>query len=204
MPTRPCCWSATACARCVTRCMCGGEMPGSRRWSPAMPACSSTSSPGPAGRVRSRNRGSLPQSSSSCSPSRRSDWRHVASTRRGGPGGARDGEAIVVRTKNARALLTESMGLVRYEPQGGDPLGLGGYRELDDRELLTRTIETAVPDAPRQLLQLFGTQRAGDLVLAAAPGADFRGPWEIPEHRASHNSLTAEHIKVPIATNITL
>src|SRR2546428_5992200 len=47
--------------------------------------------------------------------------------RAGRAGGARDGGGIVVRTKNARALLTESMGLVRYEPQGGDPLGLGGY-----------------------------------------------------------------------------
>ncbi len=124
--------------------------------------------------------------------------------RAGRAGGARDGEGIVVRTKNARALLTESMGLVRYEPQGGDPLGLGGYRELDDRELLTRTMETDVPDAPRQLLQLFGTQRAGDLVLAAAPGADFRGPWEIPEHRAGHGSLTAEHMEVPIAASVAL
>jgi len=122
----------------------------------------------------------------------------------GGAGGARDCGGIVVRTKNARALLTESMGLVRYEPQGGDPLGLGGYRELDDRELLTRTMETDVPDAPRQLLQLFGTQRAGDLVLAAAPGADFRGPWEIPEHRAGHGSLTAEHMEVPIAASVAL
>jgi len=35
-----------------------------------------------------------------------------------------------------------------------------------------------MPDAPRQLLQLFQAPRAGDLVLAAAPGADFRGPWK--------------------------
>ena len=111
---------------------------------------------------------------------------------------------IIVRTKNARALLKESMGVVRYEPQSGDPLGLGGYLELDDRELLSRTRETDVPDAPRQLLQLFGTPRTGDLVLAAAPGADFRGPWEIPEHRAGHGSLIAEHMEVPIAASVAL
>ena len=111
---------------------------------------------------------------------------------------------IIVRTKNARASLTESMGLICYEPQSGDPLGLGGYLELDDRELLTRTRETDVPDAPRQLLQLFGTPRAGDLVLAATPGADFRGPWEMPEHRAGHGSLIAEHMEVPIAASVAL
>jgi len=111
---------------------------------------------------------------------------------------------IIVRTKNARASLTESMGLICYEPRSGDPLGLGGYVELDDRELLTRTRETDVPDAPRQLLQLFGTPRAGDLVLAATPGADFRGPWEMPEHRAGHGSLIAEHMEVPIAASVAL
>ncbi len=111
---------------------------------------------------------------------------------------------IIVRTKNARASLTESMGLICYEPQSGDPLGLGGYVELDDRELLTRTRESDVPDAPRQLLQLFGTPRAGDLVLAATPGADFRGPWEMPEHRAGHGSLIAEHMEVPIAASVAL
>jgi len=111
---------------------------------------------------------------------------------------------IIVRTKSARASLTESMGLICYEPQSGDPLGLGGYVELDDRELLTRTRETDVPDAPRQLLQLFGTPRAGDLVLAATPGADFRGPWEMPEHRAGHGSLIAEHMEVPIAASVAL
>jgi len=111
---------------------------------------------------------------------------------------------IVVRTQNARARLMESAGLVRYEPETGDPLGLGGYLELDDRDLLSRTRETDVPDAPRQLLQLFRSPRAGDLALAAAPGADFRGPWEIPEHRAGHGSLIAEHMEVPIAASVTL
>jgi len=111
---------------------------------------------------------------------------------------------IVVRTQNARARLMESAGLVRYEPESGDPLGLGGPLELDDRDLLSRTRETDVPDAPRQLLQLFRSPRAGDLALAAAPGADFRGPWEIPEHRAGHGSLIVEHMEVPIAASVAL
>jgi len=41
-------------------------------------------------------------------------------------------------------------------------------------------------------------------VLAAAPGADFRGPWEIPAHRSGHGSLHAAHMRVPIAASIPL
>ena len=115
-----------------------------------------------------------------------------------------DTGGVIVRTRTGRARLTEASGLVCYEPQNDDPLGLGGYAELDDRELLARTRETDVPDAPRQLLQLFHTARAGDLALAASPGADFRGPWEIPEHRAGHGSLIAEHMEVPIAASVAL
>jgi hypothetical protein len=95
--------------------------------------------------------------------------------------------------------------MIRYEPLDGDPLGLGAQTiDLEDRELLLRSRETDVPDAPRQLLQLFQTARAGDLVLAAVPGADFRGPWELPEHRAGHGSLIAEHMEVPIAVSVSL
>ena len=115
-----------------------------------------------------------------------------------------DAGGVVVRTQQGRARLTEAPGVIRYQPDSGDPLGLGGYLELDDRDLLSRTRETDVPDAPRQLLQLFQTSRAGDLALAAMPGADFRGPWEIPEHRAGHGSMIAEHMEVPIAASVAL
>jgi hypothetical protein len=111
---------------------------------------------------------------------------------------------VIIRTSRTRARLTESSGSIRYEPLDGDPLSLGGDVELEDRELLARSRETDVPDAPRQLLQLLQSPRAGDLVLAAAPGADFRGPWEIPEHRAGHGSLIAEHMQVPILASVAL
>jgi hypothetical protein len=115
-----------------------------------------------------------------------------------------DDGGVIVRSGDARARLTEESGLVRYAPEDGDPLGLGGYLELDDRDLLALTRETELPDAPRQLLQLFESPRAGDLVLAAEPGADFRGPWEIPEHQSGHGSLIAEHMEVPIAASVAL
>jgi Type I phosphodiesterase / nucleotide pyrophosphatase len=115
-----------------------------------------------------------------------------------------DRDGVVVRTRNERARVSQTVDLIRYEPVDGDPLNLGGYVELEDRELLARTRLTDVPDAPRQLLQLFESRRAGDVVLAAGPGADFRGPWEIPEHRAGHGSLITEHMEVPIAASVPL
>ncbi len=117
----------------------------------------------------------------------------------GGGGGGRGGGG------DARARLTEDGRCVRYEPLRGDPLGLGtAPLLLEDRELLARTVGSEWPDAPRQLLQLFRSPRAGDVVLAARGGADFRGPWEIPEHRAGHGSLIADHMTVPIAASIPL
>ncbi len=115
-----------------------------------------------------------------------------------------DMDGVVVQSRGARARISQTLDLIRYQPTDGDPLNLGGYLELDDRELLARTRNTDLPDAPRQLLQLFQSARAGDLVLAAGPGADFRGPWEIPEHRAGHGSLITEHMEVPIAASVPL
>lgn len=83
-----------------------------------------------------------------------------------------DADDVVVRTQRGRARLIESLGV--------DPLGLGGYVELDDRDLLSRTRETDMPEAPRQLLQLFQSSRAG------------------------HGSLIAEHMEVPIAASVAL
>jgi len=117
----------------------------------------------------------------------------------------RDGAGgVIVRTADQRARLREVQGAVRYEPLAGDPLGLGGVLQLDDREMLARSRATDVPDAPRQLLQLFRSPRAGDLALGASLGNDFRGPWEIPEHKAGHGSLIADHAEVPILASVPL
>lgn len=115
-----------------------------------------------------------------------------------------DDGGVTIRTRDERARLMDEDGLVRYTPEEGDPLGLNEYLALDDREMLSRSRETALPDAPRQLLQLFQAARAGDIVLAAQPGTDFRGPWEIPAHRSGHGSLIAEHMEVPIASSVAL
>jgi hypothetical protein len=111
---------------------------------------------------------------------------------------------VIVWAAGTRARLQDRGGAVRYEPLDGDPLALGGAVELPDREMLMRSRATGLPDAPRQLLQLFRSARAGDVALAARLGTDFRGPWEIPEHKSGHGSLIPDHMEVPIAASVPL
>src|SRR2546430_487942 len=116
-----------------------------------------------------------------------------------------DAGAVMVARGRLRARLREDAAGVTYEPLLGDPLGLGLLPlTVPDRELLDASRATPFPDAPRQLLQLLSCARSGDLVLAADPGVDFRGPWELPEHRSGHGSLFAELMLVPIAASVPL
>lgn len=118
----------------------------------------------------------------------------------------RDGRGgVIVFGEGQRARISEDGADIHYEPLDGDPFGLGGEpTTFEDRDLLARTRAHALPDAPRQILQLFRSSRAGDLVLAARLGSDFRGPWEIPEHKSGHGSLIADHMQVPIAASVPL
>jgi hypothetical protein len=117
----------------------------------------------------------------------------------------RDGrDGVIVARAHSRGRLTDHGERVTYEPLLGDPLGLGRLLTVDDRELLARSLATDFPDAPRQLLQLLASPRSGDVVLAAERGVDFRGPWELPEHRSGHGSLIADHMLVPIAASVPL
>jgi len=117
-------------------------------------------------------------------------WRDAA----GGVGVARG-------TQTARVAAED--GLILYQPLRGDPLGLGDNElRLADRAMLLASRSTPFPDAPAQLLQLFQSQRTGDVVLAANYGFDLRRGWEIPEHRSGHGSLLREHMGVPLAINL--
>jgi type I phosphodiesterase/nucleotide pyrophosphatase len=112
---------------------------------------------------------------------------------------------VMVASGWQRAHLSADGNRIRYEPLLGDPLELGAEtRVQEDRELLACSRHTSFPDAPRQLLQLLASPRAGDLVLAAALGSDFRAAWEIPEHRAGHGSVIADHMEVPLAVSVPL
>src|SRR5207244_6249080 len=82
-------------------------------------------------------------------------------------GAFRDGQGgVIVASGACRARLSEAGDggeRIRYEAWLGDPLGLGAaHLVLDDRDMLERSRGTELPDAPRQILQLFRSARAGD------------------------------------------
>lgn len=115
-----------------------------------------------------------------------------------------DQGGVRVFADGAEARIGVEDDVITYETITGDALALGGSATFADRELLERSNQGPLPDAPCQLLQLFDTPRAGDIALAARLHSDLRGPWEIPEHRAGHGSLIPEHMRVPIAASIPL
>lgn len=89
-----------------------------------------------------------------------------------------------------------------YQFTGTDPLEYGvHYKSLSSRETLRETYGSSYPDGIVQLWQIFNSERTGDLVLSAESGYDLRARYEIPEHRATHGGLIAEHLHIPLATN---
>lgn len=90
---------------------------------------------------------------------------------------------------------------VVYEPFSGDPLELGGYWTGSFRESLEATWNGPFPDAAFQLVDQFRSRRAGDLLVIAREGYDFRGRFEVPEHKAGHGSLIRAHMQTPVWSN---
>jgi hypothetical protein len=105
---------------------------------------------------------------------------------------------VWVADKAGAALLQRDGRCVSYQPLTGDPLGLGGAWGASDREWLAATWDAPFPDAAYQLLDQFRSRRTGDLVVIASEGYDFRGKFEIPEHKAGHGSLFRAHMHTPM------
>jgi len=87
---------------------------------------------------------------------------------------------------------------IGYEPVSGDPLQIGRPRRSDAREWLEASWDAPFPDAPYHLLDQFRSQRSGDLLVIAREGYDFRGRFEVPEHRYGHGSLIRAHMQTPV------
>jgi predicted Fe-Mo cluster-binding NifX family protein len=118
---------------------------------------------------------------------------------------AQDGPVVWLVSRTGRAKL-EALedDRIRYTPVSSDVLELGDAGTYADREWLQRTLDSAYPDAPTQLLQLFRSPRTGDLTVISKPGTDLRLDWEIPEHRSGHGSLFAEHMRCLVAADVRL
>ncbi len=112
----------------------------------------------------------------------------------------RPGEYYVQNLKG-RALIRCLQDEYSYQPLTADPFQLGNMGPAGHRESLEATFDSLYPDALVQIVQLFKSRRAGDVVVSARNGYDLRDFWEFPEHKGSHGSLTKEHIQVPLIYN---
>jgi hypothetical protein len=108
---------------------------------------------------------------------------------------------VRLASATGEAVITRSGDAIRYSPLSGDPLELGAPFTGDRDAWLAYSFDTAYPEAPVHLLDQFAAPRAGDLVIAAREGYDFRGGWEIPEHKSGHGSLIHPHMHTPLWSN---
>jgi hypothetical protein len=100
------------------------------------------------------------------------------------------------------AMIEHARGRFSYHFIDGDPLAVG--RELcsvDACEAHDATAHGEYPDALVQVAQLASSRRAGDIIVSASPGWDFRERWEPIPHASTHGSLRREHMLVPLLTN---
>lgn len=89
---------------------------------------------------------------------------------------------------------------IEYEVYSQDPFGFSELPlQMSFEQALALTADSVHPDALVQIVQLFRSNRSGDLVVSAAPGYDLRERYERPEHRSSHGALHADHMHVPLA-----
>ena len=110
------------------------------------------------------------------------------------------GLAVVAAEGEAR-VAREGERIV-YQPSRGDPLELGGPFSGSEAEWLSATWDRPFPDAGPQLLDQFRSARAGDLLVIAREGYDFRERFEVPEHRSGHGSLVRSHMQTPLWSNV--
>ncbi len=105
---------------------------------------------------------------------------------------------IWVESESGAARLTSREGQLTYQPVSGDPLLLRGARSGTARQWLEATWDEAFPDAVFNLFDQFRSPRSGDLLVVAREGFDFRGRFELPEHRWGHGSLIRSHMQTPV------
>jgi hypothetical protein len=109
-----------------------------------------------------------------------------------------EGGGIWLQSQQGAARLSSRGDDLAYEPLSGDPLELGGPWSATAREWLEATWDSPFPDAPYHILDQFRSDRSGDLLVIAREGYDFRGRFELPEHRAGHGSLIRAHMQTPV------
>jgi hypothetical protein len=112
-----------------------------------------------------------------------------------------EGRCEVRSRTRGRAVVTREGDLYRYRRHDGDPLGVGADVDASADGAYDATRDGDYPDSIVQIASLAGSPRAGDVMLSAAPGWDFRARYEPIPHRSAHGALHRDHIMVPLLTN---
>jgi hypothetical protein len=112
-----------------------------------------------------------------------------------------EGRCEVRSRTRGTAVVTCEGHIFRYVRRDGDPLGVGADVEENAAGAYDATRDGDYPDAIVQIATLGGSPRAGDLILSAAPGWDFRARYEPIPHRSAHGALHRDHVMVPLLTN---
>lgn len=100
------------------------------------------------------------------------------------------------------AMVTGEHDHFGYRRVSGDPLGLGAdFHRLDTLEAYDASIASDYPDCLVQIATIGRARRAGDIILSAARGWDFRARYEPIPHVSSHGALHREHMLVPLVMN---
>jgi hypothetical protein len=110
-------------------------------------------------------------------------------------------DTVTVADRTGEATITRNLATIRYQPESGDPLRIGGGFSGTHREWLAQSWHAALPDAAYQLLDQFRASRTGDLIVVGNEGYDFRDRFELPEHRSGHGSLIQAHMHTPLWSN---
>ncbi|MEO7180959.1 MAG: alkaline phosphatase family protein [Gemmatimonadaceae bacterium] len=99
------------------------------------------------------------------------------------------------------AFVERSGSTYRYVRRSGDPLRVGADIEGRADDVFDATRDGEYPDAIVQITTLAGSSRAGDMILSAAPGWDFRSRYEPIPHMSAHGALHRDHMMVPLLMN---
>ena len=113
-----------------------------------------------------------------------------------------DDARCAVRSAQRGTAVVERQGTTyRYRRDAGDPLGVCADITGSADETFDAMRDGDYPDAIVQIATLAASARAGDIILSAAPGWDFRARYEPIPHRSAHGALHRDHMLVPLLTN---
>lgn len=103
------------------------------------------------------------------------------------------------RGRGTAMVWADPDGRLSYQPESGDPLGLGGpIDRVSADESWALCDATDYPDALVQILAISGASRSGEILLSATRDWDFRARYEPIPHRSAHGALHREHMQVPL------